>query len=218
VSAPGWYPDPTAGAPPGQLRWFDGRSWTSDVHPPVTAPAVSSTHVLEAPEIAVGIPAQTAVGTRVFELTDGGGARLGRLVETTRGAAGGLGIALSRAGAWQATTTREVRDTRGWPQVVLTTSPVLAGSMVVTLPDRREVGRLVLDEVGTWALVGYDGRRWGQVLAGRSVVSYDDRLVATLSESGVGATSGWRVTREPVEEPLRLLGLAASMAADAYGS
>jgi hypothetical protein len=169
--------------------------------------------LIDAPEIVVGMPAALAPGTRVFELTDAAGARLGRLVETARAHQGGIGVALARAGAWQAAVTREARDVHGWPQLVLTVTPALAGAVLVTLPDRREIGRLAL-EADTWILVGYDGRRWGQVLASRSVVTWDSRLVATLSDHGMSAAAGWRSTRERLDDPLRMFGLACSIAAD----
>jgi hypothetical protein len=216
VSAPGWYPDPSPGSPPGQLRWFDGRSWTNDVHPPPTVAPPAALGLLEAPEVVVGPPTSPAVGTRCFDLTDAAGARLGRLVETTRNGGGGLGVTLARAGAWQSATTREARDARGWPQLVLTTMPTVPGTISVTFPDRRQVGSIVAADGGTWALLGHDGRRWGEVVVGRTITSWDGRLVALLSESGASAAVGWRISLEPIEEPLRMLALAAGLVADVF--
>jgi hypothetical protein len=215
VSGPGWYPDPQPGAPAGRLRWYDGRSWTNDLHPPASGPPAAAETVLEAGVTVVGPPASPGPGTRVFELTDGDGARLGRLVETVRNGGGGLGVALARAGAWQAATTRELRDARGWPQLVLTTSPLAPGSVVVTFPDRRQVGRIVAESGSAWGLVGHDGRRWGEVVVGRTITSWDGRLVGMLSEHGASAAVGWRISLEPVEEPMRMLARAAGLVADA---
>jgi len=171
-------------------------------------------HLLDASEIVVGPPGSPSPGTRVFELGDATGGRLGRLVETTRAGSGGLGVALARAGAWQSATTREARDAKGWPQIVLTTTPQAPGTITVTFPDRRQIGQVVAETAGGWALLGHDGRRWGEVVVGRSVTSWDGRLVAMLSDHGPAAAAGWRITLEPTEDPLRLLALASALVAD----
>lgn len=215
MNAAGWHPDP-AGVP-GRLRWWDGQAWTDHVHAqaaPVVAPDGGSP--LDASLLVVGPPRAAAPGTRVFELADGDGRRLGRLVETTRGLNDSkLGAALSRSKGWQHATTREVRGPRGYPELVLAWGPPEPGAspglIVVSLPDRREVGRYVR-EAGGWAVLAFDGQRRATVAAG-SVAGTDGRPLSAVAPDGAG---GWRATlaAEARQEPLRALVVGAAAAAD----
>ena len=206
----GWHPDPSG--VPGRLRWWDGQTWTEHVHDPAPAAAPAAGSPLDAVVLVVGAPREVGPGCRVFELTDGAGGRLGRLVETSRGVnESALGAALSRAKGWQHATTREVRGSRGYPEVILAWGPVAPGAIVVTLPDRREVGRLVLGEAG-WAVLAADGRHLGSATSA-GVTATDGSRLADVAPEGVG---GWRVVKPgtPVAEPLRALLTAAAVAAD----
>lgn len=207
----GWHPDPSGVA--GRLRWWDGQAWTEHVHDPgpAPAPAASTGSPLTAPIVVVGPPRAATPGCRVFELTDGAGARLGRLVETARGTNdSSFGAALSRSRGWQHATTREVRSARGYPELVLTWGPS-APVIVATLPDRREVGRLALGEAG-WAVLGHDGRQWGTATSG-GVLASDGSRLSEIAPDGAG---GWRSSLKggPCEEPLRSLLVGAAVTAD----
>lgn len=231
----GWHPDPAGG--PGRLRWWDGQAWTGHVHEQApAAPAVAPVggSPLEAPVVVFGPPGMATPGTRVFELTDAGGSRLGRMVETARGVNdSALGAALSRAKGLQHATTREVRGPRGYPELVLTwgpggpepraapdpggPAPPATRLIVVTRPDRREVGRLVWAEAtgdgrAGWALVGADGRRWGTAWPAGSVTA-DGRPLSQVAPDDGG---GWRLAVQdgPHQDPLRSLVVAAAGAAD----
>src|SRR5262249_50077389 len=125
---------------------------------------------LDGAVLAVSAPRVAGQLTRVFELTDGAGGRLGRLVETARGANdSSIGAVMSTAAPLVGATTREVRGAQGWPVVVVAWSQRVAGTVTVTLPDRREIGRLVAVATATtaqaapadWSIVGFDGRTWG---------------------------------------------------------
>ena len=206
----GWHPDPSG--VPGRLRWWDGQAWTDHVHDPAPTPAPPVGSPLDAEVLVVAPPRAASPGCRVFEVSDGSGARLGRLVETSRGASSSsLGAALSRAKGWQHATTRELRGARGYPELVLTWGPASPGVIVVTLPDRREVGRLALSESG-WVVLGHDGRQWGAATSGG--VSAADG--ARLSETTPNGAGGWRVSAPgaPHPGPLRSLLAAAAIAAD----
>jgi hypothetical protein len=166
---------------------------------------------LDAPLLVVGAPQAATPGCRVFELADQAGGRLGRLVETTRGTNDSpFGAALSRSKGWQHATTRELRGPRGYPEIVLAWGPSAAGSIVVTLPDRREVGRLVLGDNG-WAVIGHDGRHLGSA-SSAGVSDPDGRRISEVTPEGHG---GWRVAVDgPFAEPVRSLVAAAAVAAD----
>ncbi|MEO5680401.1 MAG: DUF2510 domain-containing protein [Acidimicrobiales bacterium] len=219
MTAPGWHPDPAGG--PGRLRWWDGQAWTDHVHDqvatavtPAAAPVGGSP--LDAAVLVVGPPRSATPGTRVFELADGEGRRLGRLVETTRGVNDSrLGAALSRSTGWQHATTREVRGPRGYPELVLAWGPpgpeASPGLIVVSLPDRREVGRYVR-EAGGWAVVAFDGQRRATAAAS-GVAGPDGRPLSTVAPDGAG---GWRAAFEAAarQEPLRALVVGAAAAAD----
>ncbi|MBO3090083.1 DUF2510 domain-containing protein [Cellulomonas dongxiuzhuiae] len=66
--AAGFYPDPTPGAAPGQMRYFDGTSWTEQVQaaPPAApwagAPAPQADAVAPAAPLAGGQPPKRRVG------------------------------------------------------------------------------------------------------------------------------------------------------------
>lgn len=206
----GWHPDP--GGPTGRLRWWDGQAWTEHVHEQVSAAPAPAGSPLDATVLCVGPPGVATPGTRIFEVTDGHGGRLGRLVETSRGLNdSAFGAALSRAKAWQHATTRELRGARGYPELVLAWGPAAAGLIVATLPDRREVGRLVLGSDG-WAVLGFDSRRLGTADAG-GVSDVQGRELSTVVPDGTG---GWRTAVEggPHAEPLRSLVVAAAAVAD----
>lgn len=204
----GWYPDPRGTA--GQLRWWDGQVWTEHVHPPAPAPP-PSVSPLDASVLEFGPPQLVAPGCRVFELTDGAATPLGRLVETTRGANDStLGATLSRSRGFQHGVTRELRGPSGYPELLLTWGPASPGAIVVTLADRREVGRLLLGENG-WAVVSYDGRPWATATAG-GVVAADGSHLSVFTPDGIG---GWRAASlgGPAVEPVRsLVGAAAAVA------
>ena len=206
----GWHPDP--GGPAGRLRWWDGQTWTDHVHEQVSAAPPAAESPLDATVLVVGPPRVATPGTRVFEVADGDGGRLGRLVETSRGLNdSAFGAALSRSKAWQHATTRELRGARGYPELVLAWGPAAAGLIVATLPDRREVGRLVL-EPGGWAVLGFDTRPWGTAQAA-GVTDGQGRPLSAVVPDGAG---GWRTTFEggPHAEPLRSLVVAAAAVAD----
>lgn len=198
---------------------------------PAAQPAVGSP--LDAAVLVVGPPRVVTPGTRVFELEDGSGGRLGRMVETSRGANdSAFGALLSRAKAWQHATTREIRGGRGYPELVLTWLPVgpggtepgspRAGSavpapelIVVTLPDRTDVGTLrrgIVDGQSSWLIASADGRVLGRAAPTGVTGTAGERL----SEVAPGSHGGWRVAVEggPFEEPLRSLVVAAAAVAD----
>ena len=205
----GWHPDP--GGPTGRLRWWDGQAWTENVHEQAPGPTAAGSP-LDATVLVVGPPRSATPGTRVFELADGDGGRLGRLVETSRGRNdSALGAALSRSTAWQHATTRELRGARGYPELVLAWGPAAAGLIVATLPDRREVGRLALGP-GGWAVLGFDAQPRGTAQAA-GVTDGQGRQLSTVVPDGAG---GWRATVEggPHAEPLRSLVVAAAVVAD----
>ncbi len=206
----GWHPDPSG--VPGRLRWWEGQAWTDHVHDPAPAAAPPAGSPLDATEIIVAPPRAATPGCRVFELTDASGTRLGRLVETSRGAnSSSLGAALSRAKGWQHATTRELRGARGYPELVLTWGPAAPGVIVVTLPDRREVGRLAQGD-GAWGVLGHDGRQQGAASSG-GVSAADGTRLSELTPDGAG---GWRaaVHGGPHPEPLRSLLAAVAVSAD----
>lgn len=225
MTAAGWHPDP-AGAP-GRLRWWDGQAWTEHVHEQAaaTASVPAADSPLDAAVLVVG-PARVATpGTRVFELEDADGGRLGRMVETARGVNdSAFGAALSRSKGWQHATTRELRGPRGYPELVLTWGPAereaqgsSARLIFATLPDRREVGRLVHapELVGgetSWAIFGPDGGPVGTATSGGSN-GVDGRRLSQVVPGGGG---GWQVRVEggPHQEPLRSLVVAAAAVAD----
>lgn len=216
VTPAGWHPDPAGGAP-GRLRWWDGQAWTDHVHdpapsapPPTASPLVGS--VLDASVLVVGPPRVATPGTRVFELEDGAGGRLGRLVETSRGVNdSSLGAALSRSKSWQHATTRELRGPTGYPELVLAWGPAHPGLLTVSLPDRREIGRLVSEATG-WALVSFDARRCGTATAAGVVGDAAQPCSAVTPDPG----GGWHTTIEggPHPDPLRSLVIAAAAVAD----
>lgn len=222
MTVAGWHPDP-AGAP-GRLRWWDGQAWTEHVHEqPAAAAPPATASPLDTSVLVVGPPRVATPGTRVFELADDAGGRLGRLVETSRGTNdSAFGAALSRSKGWQNATTREVRGPRGYPEIVIAWGPAAPGLLVVTLPDRREVGRLALGEgprgpselstEGHWSIFGADGRPWGTVTQGGAVGADGQRL----SEVRPDGSGGWRaeIAGGPHPEPLRSLLAGASVAAD----
>ena len=215
MTSAGWHPDP-AGAP-GRLRWWDGQTWTDHVHDPAPAapapPAASADgSPVDAEVLVVSPPRAATPGCRVFELVDGSGGRLGRLVETTRGAGeSSFSAALSRTKRWQNATTRELRGARGYPELVLAWGPATQGVIEVTLPDRRQVGRLVGSDAG-WAVLGHDGRPWGTATSA-GVTGTDGARLSEVAPDGAG---GWRASRQAgsQDEPLRSLLAAASVAAD----
>lgn len=213
MSAAGWHPDPSG--VPGRLRWWDGQVWTDHVHDPAATPAAAppAGSPLDADDLVVGPPQAATPGCRVFELADAGGGRLGRLVETSRGTNdSAFGAVLSRAKGWQHATTRELRGPRGYPELVLAWGPTTPGVITVSLPDRREVGRLVLGE-GGWAVVGHDGRQLGTATS--SGVSSGGGALSRVAPDGAG---GWRAQRLGTHaEPLRSLLAAAAVTADLLG-
>ena len=206
----GWHPDPSGA--PGRLRWWDGETWTDHVHdttPVAAAPAAGSP--LDSAVLVVGPPREVSPGCRAFELSDGAGGRLGRLVEMTRGTNdSAFGAALSRARSWQHVTTREVRGARGYPELLLAWGPATPGVIVATLPDRREMGRLVRGEAG-WAVTGHDGRAWGTA-GPQGFYAPGGRHLSEVTADG----GGWRATLlgGPHEEPLRGLLAGAAAVAD----
>ncbi len=182
------------------------------MHEPAPAAPPAARSPLDASVLVVGPPRVATPGTRVFEVTDDEGSRLGRLVETSRGQNdSALGAALSRSKAWQHATTRELRGPRGYPELVLAWGPPAGGVIVATLPDRREVGRLVLGPDG-WALLGFDARPWGMALAA-GVTDGQGRPLSTVVPDGAG---GWRVAVAggPHADSLRALVVAAAAVAD----
>ncbi len=211
----GWHPDPSG--TPGRLRWWDGQTWTDHVHDPAPVPQAAAApsaagSPMDAAVVVVGPPREAAPGSRVFELTDEGGAGLGRLVETIRGAnSSSFGAALSRSKGLQHATTREVRTVRGYPDLLLAWGPAAPDLIFATLPDRRELGRLVRDGEG-WSVLGHDGRPWGRATPG-GVTSTDGDPLTEVTPDGLG---GWRSTIQggPPGEPLRWLLMAATGAAD----
>jgi hypothetical protein len=210
VTAAGWHPDPSGA--PGRLRWWDGHAWTDHVHEPQPAAPPAAASPVDAAVLVVGPPQAAAPGCRVFELSDGAGGRLGRLVETSRGTNdSSFGAALSRSKGFQHATTREVRGPRGYPELVLTWGPSAPGAIEVTLPDRRQVGRILLGDQG-WAVLSHDGRQWG--VAGQGVLSASGgQPLATVTPDGFG---GWRAEAHsgPFVEPLRSLVAATAATAD----
>lgn len=210
MTAAGWHPDP--GGATGRLRWWDGQAWTDHVHEQAPAPPPAAGSPLDATVLVVGPPQVAAPGTRVFELADGDDGRFGRLVETARGLNdSAFGAVLSRSKGWQHATTRELRGPRGYPELVLAWGPTQAGLIVVSLPDRREVGRLVLGP-GGWAILGFDARPWG----GATPAGMTDDRGRRLSTVVPDGSGGWRTTVEggPHAEPLRSLVVAAAVVAD----
>lgn len=209
MSGAGWHPDP-AGVP-GRLRWWDGQAWTDHVHDPPAPPAAGSP--LDAAVLVVSPPRAATPGCRVFELSDGAGGGLGRLVETSRGTnESAFGAALSRARGWQNATTREVRSARGYPELLLAWGPATPGVITVSLPDRRPVGRFALADTG-WAVLGHDGQHLGTVTSGG--VSSASGARSTVAPDGAG---GWRAERQGSPgEPLRSLLAAAAVSADLFG-
>jgi len=212
MTSAGWHPDPSGVA--GRLRWWDGQGWTDHVHDPGEASVPPAGSPLDAAVLVVGPPRAVSLGCRVFELTDGSGGWLGRLVETNRGTNdSAFGAALSRAKGWQHATTREMRGARGYPELVLAWGPTAPGLIVVTLPDRREAGRFAHGP-GGWALVGHDGRQWGSTGSG-GVSGSDGARLSEVTPDGVG---GWRtaVLAGPHGEPLRSLLAASAALADLF--
>ena len=233
MTAAGWHPDP-AGVP-GRLRWWDGQRWTDHVHEqaaPVAESAAAGSP-LDAAVLVVAPPRVAALGTRVFELEDGGGGRLGRMVETSRGVNdSAFGALLSRAKGWQHTTTRELRGPRGYPELVLTWTAAGAGGpeagssragsqvpaaelIVVTQPDRSEVGTLrrgIVDGQISWLIVSADGRAIGAATPTGATGTAGERL-SEVTPAGEG---GWCVTvgSGRRDEPLRSLVIAAAAVAD----
>lgn len=211
VTPAGWHPDPSGA--PGRLRYWDGQAWTEHVHdadPAPTPPAPASP--LAADVLVVGAPRLATPGCRVFELSDGSGGRLGRLVETSRGLNdSAFGAALSRSKGWQHATTREVRGARGYPELLLAWGPAAPGVIVASLPDRREVGRFALGD-GGWVVLGHDGRTLGAASSG-GVAGADGSRLSEVRAEGLG---GWRtvVLGGPHPEPLRSLLAGAAAAAD----
>lgn len=205
----GWHPDP--GGHPGRLRWWDGQAWTDHVHEQASAaPALASP--VDAPVLVVAPPQAAAPGTRVFELTDGGVGRLGRLVETTRGLNdSAFGAALSRSRGWQHATTRELRGPRGYPELMLAWGPATPGMIEVTRPDRQQVGRLVAGSDG-WTVLDLDGRPWGRATQA-GMADESGRPLSVIDPDGAG---GWWTALEgdPQPEPLRSLTGAVTVAAD----
>jgi len=204
----------------GRLRWWDGRAWTDDVHDqaPAAAASLSSGSPLAASVLVVGPPRVATPGTRVFELADAAGQRLGRMVETSRGGNdSALGAALSRSRGWQHATTRELRGSSGYAELVLAWGPAAPGLIMVTLPDRREVGRLArgqepVDGQVSWAVLGPDGRHLCDATRGGST-GVDCRR---LSEVTPGGSGGWQVTLDVQAgpDPRHSLLIAAAAAAD----
>jgi hypothetical protein len=213
VSAAGWHPDP-AGVP-GRLRWWDGQAWTDHTHDPApAAPAQQPGSALDAAVVVVSPPRPAAPGCRLFELGDDRGGRLGRLVETSRGTNdSAFGAALSRAKGWQHATTRELRGSRGYPELLLAWGPKAQGVITVTLPDRREVGRFALSD-GGWAVLDHEGRRLGTATS--AGVSSGAEALTRVAPDGNG---GWRAERlAHAAEPLRSLLAAAAVTADLLGA
>jgi len=212
VTPAGWHADPSGA--PGRLRYWDGQAWTGHVHDPTpaAAPPPPAASPLAAEVLVVGGPRLATPGCRVFELSDGSGERLGRLVETSRGGNdSAFGAALSRSKGWQHATTREVRGARGYPELLLAWGPTTPGVIVATLPDRREVGRLALGD-GGWVVLGHDGQPLGTASSGGVTGANGSRLSEVRAE-GVG---GWRtvVLGGPHPEPLRSLLAGTAAAAD----
>lgn len=210
----GWHPDPAGAA--GRLRWWDGTAWTDIVHDQPAPPAPAAGSPLDAGVLVFGAPRPATPGCRVFELTDGSGGRLGRLVETTRGINdSALGAALSRSKSFQNATTRELRGAGGYPELIVVWGPSMPGVVVATLPDRREVGRLVREEAG-WALLGHDGRQLGTATSG-GLSAPDGNPLSEVAPDGGG---GWRAAVQggPHEEPLRSMVVAAAVSADVLAS
>lgn len=191
--------------------------WTDHVHDqaaaPVAAPPEPAGSPVDAGILVVGPPRAATPGCRVFELADGGGGRLGRLVETSRGTNdSAFGAVLSRAKGWQHATTRELRGPRGYPELVLAWGPTAPGVITVTLPDRREVGRFTLAD-GGWAVTGHDARQLGTATS--SGVSSGAGALSRVAPDGAG---GWRAERlGSFGEPLRSLLAAAAVTADLFG-
>ena len=207
---------------------------------PVAAATPAGGSPLDVRVLVVGPARMATPGTRVFELTGADGGRLGRMVETSRGLNdSAFGAVLSRSKGWQHATTRELRGPRGYPELVLAwgpsgpaergaqgpsgppergaQGPPEARLIVATLPDRREVGRLVHGQqvVGggtSWAIIGPGGGPLGTATSGGSS-GVDGRR---LSQVVPGVDGGWRVTveGEPHHEPLRSLVVAAAAVAD----
>jgi len=85
------------------------------------------------------------------------------------------------------------------------------GTIMVTLPDRREVGRFASGAEG-WAVQAFDGRPLGTATAA-GVTDGQGRRLSSVAPDGHG---GWRSTVEggPHTEPVGALVVGAAAAAD----
>ncbi|MGY1689137.1 phospholipid scramblase-related protein [Geodermatophilus sp. SYSU D01105] len=183
---PGWYPDP-AGS--GGTRWWDGQGWTAHVQAPAPPPAPTVAPLPPAPPGsgspgAVRAPAQRAPArygpslydqpvllveqkTKLVELTneyavlDGGGTRIGAVVEV--GQSGLRKAVRFLSDLDQFLTHRlEVRDATGVVLVLTRPAKPVRSRVVVQRPTGEVLGEIVQATVFGW--IRFDLVVGGQVI------------------------------------------------------
>jgi uncharacterized protein YxjI len=196
----------------------------------VTPVAGGSGSIFTEPILVVNQKAKLIELTNEYAVYDQAGTQLGMVVEVGQSAAKKVLRFVSNLDQYM-THKMEVRDTAGQPLLQLTRpAKVFKSTVIVGLPDGREVGRIVQEnmigkirfryEVGGQQIGGINAENWRAW--NFSIVDHTNTEVARITKTWEGLGKALFTTADnyvvqihrPLEEPLRSMVVASALTVD----